>query len=507
MTNILSLSCSFNPLKNICFFFGRIMSNKIRQLYEFADFRFDAEQLSLWQNGELVLVPPKALQILKLLVEQQGEIVSREELLEKVWHDTFVEEANINYTISLLRKALGNNNFVQTVSKRGYRFVAEVTITSADSNISNSQDLIIKPFIIAKKTRWIFASILILAVISLTTYAFWGRNSKNLSSTNQPPNSNEAQQAYTRGKMILEDKDTPKRNEKAIDEFQKAITLDPTFALGYAGLAEGFAAQGKRLSKQESLEYYAKAKAAAQKALNLNENSAEAYSVLGWIKFIGDWDWTGAENDLKRAIQLKPNDAIAHYRYSQLLTAIGNNAEAIEEIKKASELDPISEFILTGNFIVLEQSGNFAESTKLAEKYWRENKENHSALRAYTSALFNQGEYAKVIENGENVLAKNQKQIPWLSLLATAYHKTVNIEKADEMLNELKMQSQTNTKALHALATNYAEIGRNDEAIIALQKCLEQREERMIWIKNEPRLANLRNDARFQEILKKMRLN
>lgn len=482
------------------------MSNKIRQLYEFEDFRLDAGQPSLWQNGKLVSVPPKALQILVLLVEQQGEIVSREELLEKVWHETFVEEANINYTISLLRKALGENNFVQTVSKRGYRFVAEVKIISDDSNISKPQEPILNPHIIAKKTRWIFASIFILAIISLTTYAFWGKNAET-SSTNQVPNSNEAQKAYTRGKMILEDKDTPKRNEKAIDEFQRAITLDPTFALGYAGLAEGFAAQGKRLSNQESLEYYAKAKTAAQKALNLNENSAEAHSVLGWIKFIGDWDWNSAENDLKRAIQLKSNDAIAHYRYSQLLTAIGNQAQAIEEIKKASELDPLSEFILTGNFIVLEQSGNFAESTKLAEKYWRENKENHSALRSYASSLFNQGEYEKVIEIGEKALEKNQKQIPWLSLLATSYYKTGNIEKADEMLKELENQSQTNTKALHAIATNFAELGRNEEALIALQKCFEQREERMIWIKNEPRLANLRNDLRFREILQKMRLN
>lgn len=483
------------------------MSNKIRQLYEFADFRFDADQLSLWQKGELVSVPPKALQIFKLLIEKQGEIVSREELLQKVWHETYVEEANINYTISLLRKALGDNNFVQTVSKRGYRFVAEVKKVQVESNISEFFEFVEQTPIISKRPRWIFASTIILCVVTLTAFAFWKSKGETNNSANQPPNSAEALKSYTRGKMILEDKDTPKRNEKAIDEFQKAITLDPTFSLGYSGLAEGFAAQGKRLSNQESLEYYAKAKAAAQKALNLDENSAEAFSVLGWIKFIGDWDWNGAENDLKRAIQLKPNDAIAHYRYSQLLTAIGNQTQAIEEIKKASELDPISEFILTGHFIVLEQSGNFAESTKLAEKYWQENKENHAALRAYASSLFNQGEHEKVIEIGENVLTKNQKQTPWLSLLATSYYKTGNIEKSDEMLKELENQSQTNTKVLHAVAINYAEIGRNDEAIIALQKCFEQREERIIWIKNEPRLANLRNDLRFRDILQKMRLN
>jgi len=106
------------------------MNDKIKHFYEFENFRLDANSPSLWRGDKLVSIPPKALETLVLLVEKNGEIVSRDELLEAVWKDTFVEEGNINYTISLLRKTLENKNLVQTVPRHGYRFVAEVKKTN-----------------------------------------------------------------------------------------------------------------------------------------------------------------------------------------------------------------------------------------------------------------------------------------------------------------------------------------------------------------------------------------
>jgi DNA-binding winged helix-turn-helix (wHTH) protein len=105
------------------------MSDKIKYFYEFDEFRLDAENRSLWRGDELVQIFPKALEILVLLVEKKGGVVSRQELLENVWQNTFVEEANITYTVSQLRKTLGNKNYIQTVPKRGYRFTAPVKIS------------------------------------------------------------------------------------------------------------------------------------------------------------------------------------------------------------------------------------------------------------------------------------------------------------------------------------------------------------------------------------------
>lgn len=94
------------------------MSDKIKHFYEFADFRLNAGNPSLWREDKLVSISPKALETLILLVEKKGEIVSRDELLEKVWKETFVEEGNINYTISLLRKTLENKDLIQLLQNR-----------------------------------------------------------------------------------------------------------------------------------------------------------------------------------------------------------------------------------------------------------------------------------------------------------------------------------------------------------------------------------------------------
>ena len=105
------------------------MSNGNRHFYEFEDFRLDAEKRVLWRNGQIVPITPKAVEVLLALVEKHGDLLNREDLIEKVWKDTFVEEANLTFTISNLRKVLGQNgkNVIQTVPRRGYRFSLDVT--------------------------------------------------------------------------------------------------------------------------------------------------------------------------------------------------------------------------------------------------------------------------------------------------------------------------------------------------------------------------------------------
>ena len=106
------------------------MNGNSGQFYEFDEFYLNAANPSLWRDGKLVPISPKSLEVLILLVEKKGEIVSRDRLMETVWKDTFVEEANINYTISQLRKTLGGKDFIQTVARRGYRFDARVRVVS-----------------------------------------------------------------------------------------------------------------------------------------------------------------------------------------------------------------------------------------------------------------------------------------------------------------------------------------------------------------------------------------
>jgi DNA-binding winged helix-turn-helix (wHTH) protein/cytochrome c-type biogenesis protein CcmH/NrfG len=507
------------------------MSNHFNRLYEFENFRLDTENPGLWRDGELVAIAPKVLETLILLVERGGEIVSREELLEKVWKETFVEEGNINYTVSRLRKILGEKNLIQTVPKRGYRFVGKIESVSIEEISDEDASGIIKilPEIenltsaieaenlnrVSSKPRsnyrWAVFAVVLTGILFVTVTAFRSSHKTNAVSPDDKIAENlsanaEAKRAYMRGKMILDDRDSQKRAEKAIEEFQSAITLDPTLAAAHAGLAEALTLSANSSTDEKAADFYAKAHIAVNKALSLDENLAEAYLTRGLIRRNGEWNWKGAIDDFRRATEIKPDYALAHVRYAHILAPLGKHNEALAEANKAYALDPLSEAVLTGHFAVLESRGEYDEAVRKAEDFLRVNPDNALANRALATFLYHKGEYAKVIELGEKVFEKNQKRKPfaWLSLVAASYRKIGQIEKSDPLLHELEMQSETDSKALYSLAMNYAESESTDEAVAALEKCLAAREERMVWVKVEPRFTALRQNAGFQAIIEKM---
>lgn len=632
---------------------ARVMSSKNGHRYEFADFRLDSEPPSLWRDESLVPLPPKALEMLLLLVRQRESIVSREELLETIWRDTFVEEGNINYTVSLLRKTLDKDDkghFIQTVPKRGYRFVANVLEVSANGHTENAVrnvEVAIPTERLKPKIRWHSIGIVLLGVLFVTGFVTWRRldNGKKLSTTavtnrnirtvavlplktlaedkslslgltdslisrlgslnrfsvrplssvrgyaeaDQDPlkfgetlkvdvilegtlqqtdnklrvnvrlwdlrdgaqlwqrsfdsteadffnlqdvvatgvtrwllsellekdrelltrrytNNPEAFRAYVRGRAILDAKN-PDNFEKAIDEFQKAVALDPTFALAYAGLADASTRRGFNTSGASQEEFYARSKVLAQKALDLDAETPEAYAALGTVKRIYDWEWAGAEREFRRAIELNPNYARAHLGYALLLSCLGRGDEALVEIKRAMEIDPLSQDVKSGYLTILEGRGEYAEALAQAEENVKFNKEYRRGMRGVATFLFHLGEYPRVIEISEQELtAKNSQEFVWLSLLITSHHRSGQTGKRDERLKQLEALAQTDTKALYALAENYAELGRTNDALAALEKCIEVREERMMWLKVEPRLAHLKGNARFDEILRRMNL-
>src|ERR1044072_2340428 len=275
------------------------MSNKNGHRYEFGDFRLDSEPPGRCRDERLVPLPPKALEMLLLLVRRRDIIVSREELLNTVWRETFVEEGNINYTVSLLRKVLDKDNkarFIQTVPKRGYRFVADVLEVSPNGHAEDAirnVEVAIPPEQLKPKIRWRSIGIVLLGVLFVTGFVAWRSldHGKKLS-TRRDTNNPEAMRAYVRGRTILDAKN-PDNFEKAIDEFQKAVALDPTFALAYAGLADACTRRGFNTSGATQAEFYAQSKAFAKKALNLEANTPEAYASLATVKRIYDWDWAG----------------------------------------------------------------------------------------------------------------------------------------------------------------------------------------------------------------------
>ncbi len=277
--------------------------------------------------------------------------------------------------------------------------------------------------------------------------------------------------------------------------------------MAYAGLADASTRVGFNTSGASQEEFYTRSKALAQKALDLDAETPEAYAALGTVKRVYDWDWAGAERDFRHAIELNPNYARAHLGYALLLACLGRGDEALVEIKRAMEIDPISQDVQSGYLTILEGRGEHAEALAQAQENVKFNKEYRRGMRGVATFLFHLGEYPRVIEISEQELtAKNSQQFVWLSLLVTSHHRSSQNGKRDERLKQLQALAQTDTKALYALAENYAELGRTDDALAALEKCIEVHEERMMWLKVEPRLAQLKGNARFDEILRRMNL-
>src|SRR6185436_5682237 len=112
------------------------MSRRIRNIYEFGPFRLDSERLTLWRDGELVPLTPKVAETLLIMIQQNGKLVERKALMNAIWPDTFVEDGNLNFNVSMLRKALGTDEsgqqYIQTVPRHGYRFSAEVREVAED---------------------------------------------------------------------------------------------------------------------------------------------------------------------------------------------------------------------------------------------------------------------------------------------------------------------------------------------------------------------------------------
>ncbi|GAG59058.1 unnamed protein product, partial [marine sediment metagenome] len=150
----------------------------------------------------------------------------------------------------------------------------------------------------------------------------------------------EAYNLYVKGRYF-QAKGTEEEMEKSLDYFQQAIEKDPTYALAYVGKADCYIilADYGYLSSNEA---YPKTRAAAEKALEMDNTLAGAYASLGWVKFKYDWDWAGAERDFKRAIDLDPNYAYAHINYSLYLSEMGRHDEAIKEAERGLESDPLS---------------------------------------------------------------------------------------------------------------------------------------------------------------------
>jgi tetratricopeptide (TPR) repeat protein len=314
----------------------------------------------------------------------------------------------------------------------------------------------------------------------------------------------EAYQLYLTGRYHW-NRLTPPEIAKSIGFFKQAIDLDPTYALAYFGLADAYGALAPT-SEVPPKDILPQAKAAATKALEIDESLAEPHATLAFIHTWFDWDWAGAEREAKRAIELNPNFGLAHIAYAQLLSYRGLHQEAISEAARARDLDPLSSIINTLNGSILlyarrddEASMTLQKTLELDPNFWIAHYffgKTYLAKKKYSDAI---AEFSKARElSGGNSLA--------IGMIGYGWALAGDLAKARAVLTELKSLSGQRYIPPSNVAVLCFALGEKDEAFIWLEKAYQDHDVRLSRMKVDPEWDSMRSDPRFVAILKRIGL-
>lgn len=561
-------------------------------------------------NGQPVPLKPKILDLLLFLVQMHGQLVVKDDLMKEIWPDTIVEENNITVSMSVLRKALGEDRikprFIETVPRRGYRFIAEVTeifqdqtaVTNAgpidlqtapqeepidslavlpmesgggDQNVEylsegitesiiNMLSRIPKLRVLACSTVFRFKgktidpqevgvllnvkAVMMIRVMRLDEKLIirselvrvsdgsqlwgeqYGRGPSDILAiqdeiakaitgslkfklnprdqirlTKQPTDNIEAYNLYLRGRYFWNKYDK-EWVLKAIEAFKQAIQIDSTYALAYCGMADSYF----RLSNLHfpPREVLPKAKEAALRAVEIDENLAEAHSSLGLVNVYYDHDWIGAESEFRKAIKLNPDLVSSHQRYGSYLTFMGRFEESIRHYETALDLDPFSlqinmnlatTYFLRGEY---ERSINhLAKTIELEPNYMP----THFLLGC---AYIQQNRLTEAIAEFQFIYKLNEEAWMALGFMGYAHALADQRAEAETLLNILQEISLRKYVSPYSMLVIHLALGPEERVFELLEQLYEERNDWLVWLRVSPELKSLRNDPRFKNLLRRI---
>jgi len=302
------------------------------------------------------------------------------------------------------------------------------------------------------------------------------------------------------------EKGTAEELELARQYLEKAAEADPSYALAYAGLSEYYFGLAD-LGMAAGSDALPKARAAAETSLQLDPNLAEAHSADGFIKLTYDWDWRGADQEFQKALELDPNGSAVHDEYATLLEAQGRMDEAIVEVNKARELDPLS-------LLVSRNQGRayyYARQYDRAAQIWQETAEMDRSFPAVNNWLTwvyeAEGKYREAIDSHLQQEALSGVNADSLQSLRQAYDAggwNAYWQK-DLQLHQEQLNDPLGDR--YEMVQLYRRLGRTDEAFKWLNKACDDRSVWMIWLTVDPALDGLRSDPRFAQLVKRVGLS
>jgi TolB-like protein len=316
---------------------------------------------------------------------------------------------------------------------------------------------------------------------------------------------NPAVHAYLHGRFLW-NKRTSAAVRKALEYFQQSAAADPSFAPAYAGIADCYAVWGGRLSGTPPAEAYKRAREAANKALQLDPALAEAHITLAVIRFEHDWDFAGADAAYRRAIELKPDYAVARQWYAEYLTSVGRHQEALAEIRRALQLDPFSRSINLVYGQILMYSRDYDAAITQFNKLLELHPDFTEPYALVNRIRLQQG---RSDEFAEFFLAWGSRfgfPLQEVEGYRRAYQSGGVTGLLRERRRVLVQQTETYFRAPYIIARIDAVLGDHDQALQWLEKAMGQRDDFITHINVDPEFDSLRSDPRFQRMLQRIGL-
>jgi tetratricopeptide (TPR) repeat protein len=322
---------------------------------------------------------------------------------------------------------------------------------------------------------------------------------------NRPkPVNAEAYEAYLKGRYFW-NKRTAEGFKKAVDYFNQAIENDPVYAPAYSGLADSYALMGDwEYGVLSPAKAFPRAKAAAIRALALDNTLGEAHTSLAFVLDLFDWDWQTAEREYKQAVDLSPSYATAHQWYAWHLIVLGRNDKAIAEMRKAESLDPLSLIISADMADVLLIARRYDESIQQSRRTME--MDSGFAVTHYQlgQAFVQKDMYREGIPELQKAIDLSGGNKTFRSNLAYAYARSGKRNEALEILNDLKTRPDNGFSNASEIALIYVGLEDKDQAMIWLEKSYKERFNPSLLMR--PCFDPLRSDPRFQSLLNRMGL-
>jgi TolB-like protein len=313
----------------------------------------------------------------------------------------------------------------------------------------------------------------------------------------------EAYQFYLRGRYFW-NKRSQEGLETSMKYFHEAIDIDPNYALAWTGLADSYNLL-REYGKASRNEGYSKAKAAAKKALEIDSQLGEAHISLASLLMNDEWDWLNALNEFKLGLEMNPNYATGHHWYAEWFMFQGSFKQALEEISKAAQLDPVSQAILTDRSLILYYSRQYDKAIEHTMPALQLDANFSSSHRILSLCYQAKGMFDLAIAENSLWGQLTGNHFKTTVALAQIYAVCGRKEEAKKIVESLSEQEIAAGNDYRALALVYAALNENDRVFNFLEKSYEAREYSLCCTKIDPKWDGIRDDPRFIELVGRMK--